>query len=228
MILTLKELAGHLRVNERTILRMQQSGQITGVKIGGQWRFNSSQIAQMFFPGGASNHPEAVPLTDFTRSHLAVPVSRVLRPGRIILELAATDGLAAINEFCDVVSRHNLALDTQELRRRALERERMLSTGVGQGVAIPHPRDPVANLREPSVIIFGRSSAGIDVNAVDGAPAHLFFLLCSQNTEMHLHMMGQLAHLLQHVSVIEDLKKADGTDGVLQVLMAVERQDFLG
>ena len=50
MILTLKELADYLRVNERTILRMLKSGQIQGVKIGGQWRFNGSQIDQMFFP----------------------------------------------------------------------------------------------------------------------------------------------------------------------------------
>ncbi len=49
MILTLKELADYLRVNERTIIRMLKAGKIQGTKIGGQWRFNGSQIDQFFF-----------------------------------------------------------------------------------------------------------------------------------------------------------------------------------
>ena len=55
MILTLKELAEHLKVNERTILRMRENGQIEGVKIGGQWRFNGSQIDRMLFPSALSS-----------------------------------------------------------------------------------------------------------------------------------------------------------------------------
>ena len=68
MILTLKELANYLRVHERTVLRMLKAGQIKGTKIGGQWRFNGSQIDGLFFPEGTEGKME-VPLADLVRGH---------------------------------------------------------------------------------------------------------------------------------------------------------------
>ncbi|MCF7854122.1 MAG: PTS sugar transporter subunit IIA [Candidatus Pacebacteria bacterium] len=228
MILTLKELANYLRVNERTILRMQEAGQIKGVKIGGQWRFNGSQIDQLFFPD-ASTTPsdETVPLSDLTRSHLAIPLSRVLKEDRMMLDLQASDTEGVIDELCGVLRQRNLILDLKDLQKRLLEREKLLSTGVGNGIALPHPRDPIPTLPEPVMIVVGRSEQGVAFEAVDGKPVHLFFLLCCQNIEMHLHMMGRLAHLLQLEKVAETLKECTQPEDVIRTVMEVERHDFL-
>ena len=81
MILTLKELADYLRVNERTILRMLNTGQLKGTKIGGQWRFNSSQIDSLFFPAdqGEANEVlnELAALPPASRSPSAAPSTRI-------------------------------------------------------------------------------------------------------------------------------------------------------
>ena len=227
MILTLRELADYLRVNERTILRMQQTGQIQGVKIGGQWRFNGSQIDRLFFPDSTSENPESVSLEDLGTSHLAIPVSRVLSEDRIIMDMEATTSTEAIDELLSVVQKKHLSLDMKDLRERILAREELLSTGVGNGIAIPHPRDPVPTIAEPAIIVFGKSSAGIDFAAVDGKPIHLFFLLCNQNIEMHLHMMGRLAQLLRHEDAVARIDNAGTAQEVVRAVLDVERHDFL-
>ncbi len=222
MILTLKELADYLRVNERTILRMLKSGQIQGVKIGGQWRFNGSQIDQMFFPQNQPSGPDAVPLNEFAQTNLAVPVSRLLKEDRIVLDMKAKDMDGVINELSEPIGRKMLLLDVHDLKNRLAAREKLLSTGIGGGIAIPHPRDPVTTLREPAVLIFGRHPAGVDFGAVDKKPVHLFFLLVCQNIELHLHLMGALARLLQEKGLAEDLLKAKSAEDVMRRVMELE------
>lgn len=222
MILTLKELADYLRVNERTILRMLKSGQIQGVKIGGQWRFNGSQIDQLFFPQNPPSGPDVVPLTDFTQPNLPVPISRLLKEDRTLLEMRAKDIDSVISELCEPVAKKTLLLDVQDLKNRLLAREKLLSTGIGGGIAIPHPRDPIPTLREPAVMIVGRSSAGVDFQALDKKPVHLFFMLVCQNIELHLHLMGALARILQEKSVTDQCMKAKGVDEIIRVIMEQE------
>jgi len=222
MILTLKELADYLRVNERTILRMLKSGQIQGVKIGGQWRFNGSQIDQLFFPENPPTGPDVVPLQDFTQGHFNIPVSRLLKEDRMIMEMAAKDIDGVIEELSEPFARKTLLLDTHDLKNRLLAREKLLSTGIGRGIAIPHPRDPIPTLREPAILIFGRKNKGVDFHAVDQNPVHLFFLLCCQNIEIHLHMMGALARILQDTPFLEGCRQAKKAEDIIRLAMELE------
>ena len=225
MILTLKELADYLRVNERTILRMLKTGQIQGAKIGGQWRFNGSQIDSLFFPN-TPPRAEDVPLSDLTRTHIGIPVSRIVNADRMLMDMDAETGEEAINEITRPQLLNTVLMDVNELRQKCLAREALLSTGVGHGVAIPHPRDPIPTLRAPGVIVFGRSEKGIVFNAADGKPVHVFFMLCCQNIEVHLHLMGRLARLLMHDGFIDDCLRADTPEDILRVVMEAERADF--
>ncbi len=226
MILTLKELADHLRVNERTILRMLKSGQIQGTKIGGQWRFNSSQIDNVFFDPDTSR-PEHVPIAELTPNHLAAPISRILTPARTLLDLQATNVEAVLQELSKPIARESLLLNMHNFHERLLAREHLLSTGVGNGVAVPHPRDPEPTLRQPAVIVFGRSVQGIAFNAVDGKPVHLFFLLCCQQIQTHLYLMGRLATLLRNETVLDGFRNSETHEDVLRVVLESERDQFL-
>jgi len=228
MILTLRELAQMLRVNERTILRMLKSGQLQGAKIGGQWRFNSSQIDGLFFPGApASEGDEDIPLAMITRSHIGIPISRVMSDSRMVMALSATDVVGAIEELTNPRMLNPVLLDVKDLRTKCLAREELLSTGIGNGIALPHPRDPVTTLRAPAVIVFGRSPAGIDFAAADGKPVHAFFLMCSQSIELHLHLMGRLARLLRHGDFVPQCLACTSPQDVMRLIMEAERDDFL-
>jgi PTS system nitrogen regulatory IIA component len=230
MILTLKELAQYLRVNERTILRMHQAGQIKGVKIGGQWRFNGKEIDQMFFPDAKHDtSPEhGVALGELTRqSSLQIPISRLLHPNRMKLSLESTDASGAIDELCELVSRENLTYAVKDFTQRIHAREALLSTGVGNGVALPHPRDPVSELQEPAIIIVGKSEQGLAFEAIDNAPVHLVFLLACQDIQTHLHIMGQMARCLRNEEILKTLFAAESAQEIIQTIMSFERQTFL-
>jgi PTS system nitrogen regulatory IIA component len=229
MILTLRELAQMLRVNERTILRMLKSGQLKGAKIGGQWRFNSSQIDGLFFPGedAAGTDGEDVSLEMLSRSQIGIPISRLMSESRAVMSLSAGDVSAAIDELTSPRLLGSVVLDAKDLRAKCLAREKLLSTGVGNGVAIPHPRDPVTTLRAPAIVVFGRAERGIDFGAADGKPVHLFFLICSQSIELHLHLMGRMAHLLRHQGFVAQCNQAATPQDAIRLVMEAERTDFL-
>ncbi len=222
MILTLKELAEYLKVNERTILRMHESGQIQGVKIGGQWRFNGSQIDKMFFPDGKASETYTLP-----KSHIGIPVSRTMDVSRVLLNLHSDCVEDVIEELTHAKIFNNLVLDIRDLQDKCLARERILSTAVGNGIAVPHPRDPIPTLQMPCCVVYGYSKAGINFNAPDGKPVHFFFLHCSQNIELHLHLMSSLAHLLKEPEFIKNCEKAKEPEDVIKAVMEQERTSFL-
>ncbi|MDD4098280.1 MAG: PTS transporter subunit EIIA [Lentisphaerae bacterium] len=227
MILTLKELAEHLRVNERTILRMLKTGQIQGVKIGGQWRFNGGQIDNVFFPGARHADEEDVPLHDLVQTQIQIPVSRLLTPERILLDLKATTVEGVIEELTPPLLFNNLVLDLNDLREKCLAREKIISTGVGNGLAVPHPRDPITTLRAPGCVIVGRSAKGLDFGAVDKKKVHLFFFQCSQSIELHLHLMGRIATLLRDEACVKTCRNAKAGEEVIAAVMEHERREFL-
>ncbi len=227
MILTLKELADYLRVSERTITEMVDSGHLQGARIGGQWRFNSSQIDALFFPQNSSAEIPPPPVWAPASSHQGITLSRVMNMDRMVMDMKATDVEGVVKELADVRLLKGLILDLQNLQTTLLAREKLLSTAVGNGLALPHPRDPVTTLRAPAIIVFGRSVDGVEYGASDGEPVHLFFMLCSQNIEMHLHLMGRLAHLLRHEEFVELCKACDAAEEVMRLVLTYEREEFL-
>lgn len=228
MILTLKELADYLRVNERTILRMLKTGQIQGAKIGGQWRFNGSQIDNIFFPAEEKlNTEETVPLNEITASPMVIPVNRVLTENRIIPHLESADRDAVLRELTKPVIHESLLLDVKDLLQRLQDRENLISTAVGDGVAIPHPRDPIATLRVPAAIVLGRSPEGIAFGSSDDPPVHLFFLLVCKNIQTHLLMMGRLARLLKSDDFIQRCMKADDAHSLFRLVLEAEQNQML-
>lgn len=243
MILTLKELAEHLKVNERTITRMLNNGQISGTKIGGQWRFNSSEIDNMFFPEAErkesqfdkdqSEKPkvdkslEKISLDELTHTQIGIPVSRTMDASRIIMNLRSKDAESVIEELTSPKLFNDFVLDTRDLQEKCLAREKLCSTAVGNGIAVPHPRDPIANLRRPACITYGFSKNGIDFKAPDGKPVNMFFLICSQNIDLHLHLMGALANILRSDTFVKACMNAKEPEDVLKAVMEEERQNFL-
>lgn len=226
MILTLKELAEHLKLNDRTILRMLKTGQIHGVKVGGQWRFNGSQIDKMFFSSQPSGS-EDVPLSELTHSQIEIPISRLVNENRIFLDMKATNVKDVITELTNNKLFNSLVLDIPDLREKCLARENLLSTGVGNGIAVPHPRDPIPTLRASGCVVIGRSINGVDFNAIDGKPVHLFFLLCSQTIELHLHIIGKMANLVKDQHFLDVCKSAKAPADIIRGIMEHERAEFL-
>ena len=117
-----------------------------------------------------------------------------------------------IEELAEVVSGHHPEIDHWKLVGALQDRERLNSTALGEGVAIPHGRLPGV---KRVVAAFGRSPQGVDFNSLDGKPTHLFFLLVApeDSAGAHLKALARISRLLKDESFRQRLMRAgDGAD----------------
>jgi len=123
-------------------------------------------------------------------------ITSILSEDSLIPELKSKNKNDVVRELAEAVSHAEPSIGVTELVQILLEREKLGSTGIGSGVAIPHGKIP--NL-DHIVAAFGRSKPGIDFDSQDGEPAHLFFVLVApENTAgLHLKALAKLSRLLK-------------------------------
>ncbi|MGC9966030.1 MAG: PTS sugar transporter subunit IIA [Syntrophobacteraceae bacterium] len=142
----------------------------------------------------------------------------------IVPELKGRTKKQVLEELIDAVKQNKPAIDRDRLMKVLLERERLGSTGIGDGIAIPHGK-----LRDIDdlVLSFGRSSEGIDFESMDGKPVHLFFLLVAPETcaGIHLRALAKIARLLKNGTVRKRLSKVDSREDIFSIIQQ-EDEDF--
>src|SRR6185436_727375 len=112
----------------------------------------------------------------------------------------------------------NQAEARQTLLRALQEREQLHSTGIGDGIALPHARNALVGLVDCPVIVFGRHPQGVPFGALDGIPARLFFLLVAPTVTQHLAILARLSRLLREPKLRQGLLAVDKPDRVLSLI----------
>jgi PTS system nitrogen regulatory IIA component len=122
-----------------------------------------------------------------------------------------------IEELAEVVSRHHPEIDNRKLVNALQDRERLNSTALGEGVAIPHGRLPGV---KRVVAAFGRSPQGVDFNSLDGKPTHLFFLLVApeDSAGAHLKALARISRLLKDDAFRARLMQAGDAASLYRVI----------
>jgi fructose-specific phosphotransferase system IIA component len=126
-----------------------------------------------------------------------------------------------IEELVNIASRSKLVKDKEEVLKAVLEREKLVTTGVGYGVAFPHAKTKAI---KGIVIAFGRSKAGIDFDAMDKKPVHLFFMIAAPEDAIgaHLNVMARLSYLMKSEKNRDVLMKISSPKELLELLDSVE------
>lgn len=109
-----------------------------------------------------------------------------------------------------------------ELFERLKEREEMTSTGIGKGVAIPHPRTPLDETMEEPAIVTCFPERAVDYKAVDDLPVFVLFILLSPSVKTHLHLLSRLAYCVRDDSFVEFLRRGPGGE---ELITKVERME---
>ncbi|MBN2705472.1 MAG: cation:proton antiporter [Deltaproteobacteria bacterium] len=130
-------------------------------------------------------------------------LQNVLAAKNFLRELKGDSRRRTIAELAAVAA-ENLGRDAEAMTAAVWEREQTMSTGIGNGVALPHAR--IAGLREP-LVVAGISDSGIDFDAPDGKPAHIIFLLLTPDDDpvVHLELTADIARLARRESLAEQL-----------------------
>jgi nitrogen PTS system EIIA component len=148
----------------------------------------------------------------------------ILPKESIISELRGRTKREVLEELTDALLKQKPQLNRARVVEVLLERERLGSTGIGDGIAIPHGK--VKDL-DQLALSFGRSTAGVDFESMDGKPAHFFFLLVAPENcaGIHLRALAKIARLLKNSSVRKRLGVVQTQDEIYAILQEDE-DDF--
>lgn len=220
-VLTTQELSKYLKLNEKTILKMAQSGQIPGVKIANQWRFYLSAVDEYLQDKMAQS--SGYDFDRIVRTTDVMPLSRLVDEDTIKLNLDSDNKEGVLSELASISHKAGIAVSTKDVLNQLKKREEMLSTAVGKGIAIPHPRNPSDELFKMPGVVIARSKEGIDFASPDGKKVHLFFMTCAPDVVLHLKLLSKIAKLLEGKTNFKKFMYAKTKNEVIKILLENER-----
>ncbi len=146
-------------------------------------------------------------------------ISNILVQEAVILDLESKDKDGALVEMANVLAATEPSLNAEKLVSVLRERESLQSTGMGEGVAIPHGR--IANLNQ-LLVAFARSRKGVDFDSIDGQPTHLFFVLVVPESSggQHLKALARISRFLRDETFRESLLEAETCEEIVQAIQA--------
>jgi PTS system nitrogen regulatory IIA component len=148
-------------------------------------------------------------------------ISELLRSEAVNADLKAKGKNEVLAEMVDGLMKVQNGLDREEVIRVLLEREKLGSTGIGDGVAIPHGKlKGVKDL----IISFGRSRNGVEFDSMDGKPVSLIFLLVApeESVGVHLKALARISKLLKNPAVRQKLIDASDGQRIYQIILEEE------
>lgn len=153
-------------------------------------------------------------------------IKDLLRKDIMILDLKAKTKMEAIDEMVDEMAKANIINDKKLFKEEIVKRENQSSTGLGEGVAMPHAKTKAVN--SPAVL-FARSKSGVDYEALDGEPTYIFFMIAATEgaNETHIETLAKLSKLLLKPGFIEKLKNVKTKEDVFLAIESQERENEL-
>ena len=150
-------------------------------------------------------------------------IQDLLRKDVMLLDLQATEKTAAIEEMIHSLVEHGYVTDFETFKEGILAREALTSTGLGDGIAMPHSKN--AAVKEATVL-FAKSNKGVDYASLDGQPTDLFFMIAAPEgaNDTHLAALAELSKYLMKPGFADKLRQASTPDQVIAAFDAEEQE----
>ncbi len=222
MKMTIHEVARCLNLHVSTIERWIRQGKIPIQKTGNGYLFGESALKKW---AAMYRLPFLIPEKVKSLGYEEKPENLLsaMKRGGVLHDLKGDDVETALKfavENMPVLSKTS----KKELYQLLLERERLTSTGIGKGVAIPHPRDPLSDALKSPVISTCFLEKPIDFGAVDDRPVFVMFILLSQSIKIHLHLLSRFSFCVRDNSFVEFLKTSPDEAAFFAKIADFEKQ----
>lgn len=218
MRLTIKDLTELLNVSEKTIRRWIKQETIPAYRIQGQYRFNKAEILEwstsrkLNVSANIFTEPEGVPV---------IGLAKALTAGGIFYRVAGSTKETALKAVVENIRLPDDA-DRSLLLQFLLAREAVSSTGVGDGIAIPHVRNPmVLNVYEPVVTLCFLEKA-VEFLSLDGQPVFCLFTIVAPTVRTHLYLLSRLAFALRNPDFKNAIKNQSSRDEIIELAQQIE------
>ena len=224
----LDELAQQIGRDRREVEKLVNRGRIPGRKIGGQWRFHAVEIRHWLereIRGYSDDE-----LAEVEDRHASdevdalVPVTSLLKPETVEVPLEARTKRSVLESMIEVAGRTWHVWEPAVVLQAILDREAVLPTGFENGVAMPHPRNPLPDVLGESVIAFGRTMSGIPFGAPKRRLSDIFFLVLCRDSRTHLQILARLGRMIQLPEFVDELRSASDPQSTFNLICAADDQ----
>ncbi len=220
MQLTARDAARLLGVPEATLERWLRSGDLPATRLNDQYRLNRIDLLEFAAARNLEISPEL--LAELEQPQLP-SLAEAIRAGGVHPGVPGADKAGVLEAVVQRLPLPRVA-DRDLVLRMLLAREALGSTGFGNGVAIPHPRNPIVlRVQQPAVAICYLERP-IDFGALDGKPVHTLVTLVSPSTRAHLHLLALVAAALRDPAVVAALEHRADADALVAEVARVEAE----
>ncbi len=222
---TLEELVQRLGRDRRQVEKLVNRGVIPGRRIGGDWRFNEIEITHWLEQDLRSLDDQGLAQLEQSQQsgiqNSRSPIADLLHVETCDVPLDAGTRPAVLQALIEVAGRTWQVWDPALILKAVKDREDVMSTGFDNGIAIPHPRNPLPDAIGQSIIAFGKTLSGIPFGAPGRKMTDLFFLVLAKDASTHLQILARLGRLIQREGFVEELRSketgSEAFDYILQI-----------
>jgi len=221
MDLVVKDAAGLLNVSEKTIYRWIKDSKLPAFKINEQYRFNRAEILE-WATSQRINVSADIFAEPSTNNKLPIPgLEDALKSGGIHYRIEGSEKDSVLKSVIDIMPLPE-EVDKAFLLRVLLARESLGSTGMGNGVAIPHVRNPIVMHIPRPMITLCFLETPVDFEALDGKPVHTLFTMVSPTISAHLSLLSKLAFALRRSDFSDVIVKRGSREEILKIVHEID------
>ena len=224
--ITIDELMRQLGRERREVERMVSRGRIPGRRVSGEWRFNRNEITQWLESEIRVFGDQDLARVEQTQKSLELdprsPISQLISPETVQVPLDAGTKPSTLQALVEVAGRTWQVMEPAAVLEAVKQRENVMSTGFDNGIAIPHPRNPLPDALSDSVVVFGRTVSGIPFGAPKRVLTDMFFLVLARDSRTHLQILARLGRLMQLPDFVNNLRTAETSADAYDLICAAD------
>lgn len=195
MQLTVRAVAELLEISEKTVYRWIEERKLPGYRLSGQYRFHRAELLEWATANRIHVSPKIFEETEAG----AVPLPELhecLQAGGVFYRVSGGDKASVLKSVVETLRLPD-GVDRGFLLEVLLAREALESTAMGDGIAIPHVRNPIVLHVQRPLVTLCFLEKPVEFGALDGQPVHTLFTLISPTVKAHLHLLSRLAFALR-------------------------------
>ena len=221
-------LARYLHLSPQQVVKLAERGKLPGRKVAGEWRFAKPDIHVWFEQRiGLSDESELLEVeavlqrsTPSENQH-EICIAEMLPIEAIAVPLCARTRNSVIDTMVELGAQTGWLWDPKEMAKAVKAREDIHTTALENGVALLHPRRPMAKILSQPFLALGCTSSGIPFGG--GAPlTDVFFLICSMEDRGHLRLLARLSRILTSPGFLNALHQVDNAEGAHRLIVETE------
>jgi len=222
-------LAVYLHLRPQQVAKLAGRGKLPGRKVAGQWRFSRAEIHHWLERQiGLSDEMELVEVEGLLERASPVDhekdisIAELLPRQTVAVPLEARTRSSVVRSMVKLAAGTGWLWDPDKMIQAVLSREQMHPTALDNGVALLHPRRPMASILGQAFLALGRTVTGIPFGGSNGALTDVYFLICSIDDRSHLRVLARLSRLITSPGFLDAIRQASDAAAICQLIVETE------